>query len=282
VDAVSTVSSSTCRLPALTVLLAGSPDIVLCSVRRDVVVAVSVPRPAVPRSLPLPLAGCALVVVSSSRIVVTRSAVVRLQSRGWRRLLVIRVGRIDEARIKVARLLRASRTGRRPPLHLGTAANLLPPSQFSDAVVRIESKFGDPSHLSSSLGRSNSPSERTGGAGMSSIRQRTTRRSAAAAAESPADSDASPARRRSADKAKSASGSTRDSPTKQRLPLTERRKGSKGGPAADLTYVASFRRCDRPPKHKLTLRHDVAASPSTKKPAASRSMLRRRPSTSST
>ncbi|KAG0661838.1 hypothetical protein C6P46_003729 [Rhodotorula mucilaginosa] len=72
---------------------------------------------------------------------------------------------------------------------------------------------------------------------MSSIRQRTTRRSAAAAAESPADSDASPARRRSADKAKSASGSTRDSPTKQRLPLTERRKGSKGGPAADLTVT---------------------------------------------
>lgn len=123
---VSTVSTSTCRLSALTVLLAGSPGIVLYSVR---VVVVSMPRPAVPRPLPLPR--CPLVGVPRSRIFVTRSAVVWLQSRGWLRLLVIRVGRIDEARIKVARLLRATQTGRRPPLHLVTAASLLPPSWTS-------------------------------------------------------------------------------------------------------------------------------------------------------
>jgi hypothetical protein len=73
-------------LPARRTVSAGSRHVLLETVLTAS--TPSVPRPAVPRSLPLPLAGCALVVVSSSRIVVTRSAVVRLQSRGWRRLLV--------------------------------------------------------------------------------------------------------------------------------------------------------------------------------------------------
>lgn len=236
-----------CRLPALTVLLAGSPGIVLCSVRG---VVVQLPRPAVPRSLPLPLPRCALVVVSSSLILVTRSAVVWLQSRGWLRLLVIRVGRIDEARIKVARLLRATRTGRRPPVHLVTAATLLFRATSPTRCRRRSEGASWPTFLISALHSVAANSRANALAGMSSIRQRTTRRSAAAAAavESPADghdSDPSPARRRS-DNSKSASGSTRDSPTKQRLPLTERRKGKKGDPAADLTCVAPFRRRHRP------------------------------------